>query len=250
VIANSQHGTMVGVAGKSKACHDCRRRRVKVRKRYQNLARSLAEQITSKCDFRKPGCLRCEKAGTKCFGYKRDSIFVNRTFHQPFTTASNIRQDEREKRMQAALESISPCGSLLRLLLYCRDPTYAPCELRAQAWAILKDLYLPKTIMAHDVRIGSTTPYSWLQAACELRGESKVLDQSLLAFCAIQVHISIGATSPDLGLQLYNDALEKLSEGLEASTKRATHDCLAAIVVLSTCEVCSFPIQEREYDTN
>ncbi|KAI2615538.1 hypothetical protein GGR54DRAFT_294123 [Hypoxylon sp. NC1633] len=43
---------MVGVAGRSKGCNTCRRRRVK-------------------CDEAKPQCFRCIKAGFECLGYER-----------------------------------------------------------------------------------------------------------------------------------------------------------------------------------
>lgn len=43
---------MVGVAGRSKGCNTCRRRRVK-------------------CDEAKPQCYRCVKAGFECLGYER-----------------------------------------------------------------------------------------------------------------------------------------------------------------------------------
>ncbi|KAI0181208.1 hypothetical protein GGR52DRAFT_23480 [Hypoxylon sp. FL1284] len=43
---------MVGVAGRSKGCNTCRRRRVK-------------------CDEAKPQCQRCTKAGFECLGYER-----------------------------------------------------------------------------------------------------------------------------------------------------------------------------------
>ncbi|KUJ10559.1 uncharacterized protein LY89DRAFT_740268 [Mollisia scopiformis] len=51
---------MVGVPGKSKGCHTCRRRRVK-------------------CDLGQPNCARCTKIGKVCEGYERGLVFLNRT---------------------------------------------------------------------------------------------------------------------------------------------------------------------------
>ncbi|KAF2869977.1 hypothetical protein BDV95DRAFT_620481 [Massariosphaeria phaeospora] len=49
---------MVGVAGKSKGCVTCKKRRIK-------------------CDEGKPRCRKCDKSGYACGGYKTDLQFVN-----------------------------------------------------------------------------------------------------------------------------------------------------------------------------
>lgn len=68
--------------------------------------------------------------------------------------------------------------------------------------------------------------------------ESDALDQSLLAFCAIQIHIAEPDTiSLDTALQSYNQALNVLVKKLIYATEQRKEETLAAIVVLSTCEV-------------
>ncbi|KAI9737232.1 MAG: hypothetical protein M1818_005764 [Claussenomyces sp. TS43310] len=51
---------MVGVPGRSKGCHTCRRRKVK-------------------CDLQRPECERCARSSILCDGYSRFPVFLNRT---------------------------------------------------------------------------------------------------------------------------------------------------------------------------
>jgi hypothetical protein len=81
-------------------------------------------------------------------------------------------------------------------------------------------------------------PDSWVSAACQLRLESTVLDQSLLAFCAAQIYIAEPWSIPrDLALELYSEALAELVRNLGNVHEQRKYETLAAIVVLSTCEV-------------
>lgn len=51
---------MVGVPGRSKACITCRKRK-------------------KGCDYQRPSCTQCAKAGVQCGGYERERIFVHST---------------------------------------------------------------------------------------------------------------------------------------------------------------------------
>ncbi|QGI82560.1 hypothetical protein CEK25_009289 [Fusarium fujikuroi] len=61
---------MVGVPGRSKACHTCKSRK---------LGSCICLLICSKCDQLRPWCRRCTRAGLSCGGYDRYPIFVNST---------------------------------------------------------------------------------------------------------------------------------------------------------------------------
>lgn len=66
-----------------------------------------------------------------------------------------------------------------------------------------------------------------------------MLDQSLFAFCVTQVAITkAGNASIDEALHAYNDALQKLLLDIEDDSAGESDEILAAISVLSTCEVC------------
>lgn len=64
------------------------------------------------------------------------------------------------------------------------------------------------------------------------------LDNSLLAFCAIQIRLSGKASfSYHETVRLYNHALSKTITILDSPRVANSDEVLAAIVILSTCEV-------------
>jgi len=77
-----------------------------------------------------------------------------------------------------------------------------------------------------------------MQAACELEGQSEALDYALYAFCSIQVHITdkSGETTIQDVWKSYNDAIQRLRTSVEEPALQSD-ETLAAIAVLSTCEV-------------
>ncbi|KAJ6437388.1 ebs-bah-phd domain-containing protein [Purpureocillium lavendulum] len=231
---------MVGIAGKSKACLDCKRRRVK-------------------CDLTAPACLRCAKAGIACRGYNTRTLWVNRTPAQPGTTALSVIAEAREQQLQQRQAS-----RWLHLLRQLRSQLTPPssssspssslpsspgsssaqhdtARFRAQALLLLQGIYLPQPhITEGGGNSGSDpTPFSWPVAVCGMPGASEALDHALLAFCAIQVRVSGEArVSYDDAVRLYNDALGKVIRAL--GRDESDDETLAAIVVLSTCELFVF----------
>ncbi|UNI25005.1 hypothetical protein JDV02_010715 [Purpureocillium takamizusanense] len=205
---------MVGIAGKSKACLDCKRRRVK-------------------CDFTAPLCLRCAKAGIRCRGYERPTIWVNRTPAQPDTTA--LAAIARVRPPRGSCASSRWLHSLCQMRLQLSGAAYDITQVRAQALILLQDIYLPQPHVMEDS--GDPTPFSWPKAVCGMTGPSDALDHALLALCAIQVRLS-GETSIsyDETVRLYNHALGKVIHDLGSNND----ETLAAIVVLSTCELFVF----------
>jgi hypothetical protein len=80
--------------------------------------------------------------------------------------------------------------------------------------------------------------------------ESENLDQSLLAFCAVQIYIAEPWSIPlDLALRLYSEALPGLIQILGHPHEQARDETLATIVVLSTCEVWRRPSLMKELRT-
>jgi hypothetical protein len=109
---------------------------------------------------------------------------------------------------------------------------------RLCAWEILEHLYLPHE-PTHDIDLAATSCYSWVHAVCHLCLESNVLDRSLLAFCAVQIHIAEPhSISRECAVDLYSEAVQELIQNLEYSHERDKAETLGAILALSTCEVC------------
>jgi hypothetical protein len=167
-------------------------------------------------------------------------LFVNRTLAAPSTTALSAIASNASQRPSKAPKRTAQDWLLtlqqLKSEVSCRSCPLT--EFRSHTWTLLKELYLPRTRTLDGLNGVSSPAYSWLQAVCEMRGRSDALDHSLLAFCAIQVHtVKTGRASTDEGLQLYNHALQELLKDLEDGIVRNNDETLAAIVVLSTCEV-------------
>lgn len=107
-------------------------------------------------------------------------------------------------------------------------------EFRQYALEVLEDTYLPKTLSAES-RQGS---FSWVYGLPDLTRTSTLLDTSLLAFCLSQFIVTgNGNTSLYTCLGHYNVALQHLALDLDDPDRRLQEETLAAIVVLSTCEV-------------
>jgi hypothetical protein len=188
------------------------------------------------CDFGKPSCLTCKKAHISCQGYDKTSIFVNRTLARPSTTALTVisaRRQHGSKRICKLPSTLPERFEQLRSNM--SDLSCSPLVFRTQAWEILKKLYLPNAQFSAETNLPTTTPYSWVPVVCEMERESSVLDQALLAFCAIQINIAEPGSTP--ALRLYSEVLPKLARSIGYAHEREKDETLAAIVVLSTCEV-------------
>jgi len=184
--------------------------------------------------------MRCRKTGRACLGYERASIFVNRILSEFGTTAQAAIAEARSLELQF---SINHSSRLLRTFEQLQTSISAPQvpfsgAFRLRAWDILRELYLPHTQSSEECDITATSCYSWVHAVCHLVPKSHVLDQALLAFCAIQVYLAEPWSISEVQAQiLYSEAVQKLIEILGKSDVERGDDTLAAIVVLSTCEV-------------
>ena len=181
------------------------------------------------CDLTAPLCLRCAKAGIQCRGYEKPIIWVNRTPAQRDITALSVITHARVPRGACASRWLDLLDQIRYQL---SGAAYDTAQFRARALILLQGIYLPQPHVMEDSV--DPTPFSWPKAVCGMAASSEALDHALLAFCAIQVRLS-GETgiSNDETVQLYNTALGKVIRDVA----RNNDETLAAIVVLSTCEV-------------
>ncbi|KAI2627719.1 hypothetical protein GGR54DRAFT_429189 [Hypoxylon sp. NC1633] len=215
---------MVGVAGKSKACNTCRIRRVK-------------------CDMRRPCCLKCINSKRPCGGYSRDVVFVNRTPTAPEITAPLVLS---ELRAQQHTKDIRPNPRIEADLHYLfAESPHNSHQFRKYAVELLEATYLPTRPVSSSSRpeIGEGS-FSWVYRLTDLAGPSKSLDTSLFAFCLAQLHVtSTGNASLYQCLDQYNTALQHLYSDLDNPEMRFREETLAAIIVLSTCELFVCPAE-------
>ncbi|KAI1772921.1 hypothetical protein F4818DRAFT_443804 [Hypoxylon cercidicola] len=178
--------------------------------------------------MRRPVCRKCIKAKRTCTGYDRDFIFVNRTPSSSSATATSVLAERRARRQAADPGSEAD-------LHYLFSESWHNCgEFRRYALKLLEATYLPKLHVSER--------FSWAYCLPDLLKPSKSLDTSLFAFCLSQLHVT-GAGSASLYqcLDQYNTALRYLYADLDDEGRRSQEETLAAIIVLSTCELFIYP---------
>ncbi|KAF5723275.1 hypothetical protein FMUND_2020 [Fusarium mundagurra] len=211
---------MVGVS-RSKACADCKRRRVK-------------------CDLTSPRCQRCTKAGIICRGVRNQpTLWVHRTPTQPNVSALSVIQSQQQANWLSLLQR-------MRCQINSKEAYDVP-TFRSQALAIAVSIYFPQGRYTTSEEDHSSTPSSWLKAVCNMEGPSEALDHSLVAFVAIQIRLSgEEGVSYDEAIELYNHALSKVIHVLDCPCIIGNNDeSIAAIVILSTCEVIQALAQKK-----
>ncbi|RBQ98839.1 hypothetical protein FVER53590_10694 [Fusarium verticillioides] len=179
---------MVGVS-KSKACADCKRRRVK-------------------CDLTSPRCQRCTKAGIICRGVRNQpTLWVHRTPTQLNVSALSVIQSQQQTNWLSLLQRMR-CQISSKAI-------YDVSTFRSQAFSVAVSIYFPQGRYTTSEEDHSSTPSSWLKAVCKMEGPSEALDYSLVAFVAIQIRLSgeVGV-SYDEAIELYNHALSKVIQAL------------------------------------
>jgi hypothetical protein len=212
---------MVGVAGKSKACNDCKRRRVK-------------------CGLERPGCARCASADIRCSGYDQQMYFINKTLADPFVSAPAVLARCRPSNLNGPKKR-SIQDELDGLIGLARASTTSPSRFRLGTFGLLQKLYLPQPTVT-DSNPSRAAPFTWFRAVCELDDFCPVLDHALIAFCTIQVYVTnTGSASHEQGIGAYNTTLGYLSNALYRKADTRLDYILASIVVLSTCELFLFP---------
>ncbi|KAL6912639.1 hypothetical protein FSST1_010399 [Fusarium sambucinum] len=212
---------MVGVAGKSKACHNCKKRRVK-------------------CDLGQPGCLRCAKAGLTCKGYSRNEvIFVNRTSRNLSTTVQDATGTNKFSNDRVSLEGdvnvVSEYQAMSRMI---ESSSYSTSIFRLAALTISQVLYLPQLKTNNSLTSPDVSAVLWFESICKLQDPDLLLDISLLAFSAAQLHATgYHTVSLDNAIRIYSDGLVKLSVALQQVDYKTPIYLIASIINLSTCEL-------------
>ena len=199
---------MVGVAGKSKGCATCRRRKIG-------------------CDLRKPSCQRCLSSGKLCEGYEKYPVFVIRT-------ANGL--EKRRRLEEVKLDTVKP-----RHFDRYRSPDN-PVHIRnvqphdaAKTWFVswFWEAYTPVSMKGFS---GCIRP-GWLQYFIA-RNNPHALDQAILAISLTAFGRTTG-TIPvyQQGRRLYTRALQMLQMSLQNQDLVFSDEILAAVYLLMTYEV-------------
>ncbi|KAH8601141.1 hypothetical protein B0O99DRAFT_249659 [Bisporella sp. PMI_857] len=218
---------MVGIPGKSKGCHTCRRRKIR-------------------CDLQKPDCARCIQSGRECEGYVRGAVFLNRTV-KGWEKRERLEEVQPRKKSSSSPQSVgniknepSPSTSQrgsqsppIQPSAVSQPPIENP-DLRKYIFQnLFLESYLPKSPKA-----GSGLAGAWLFEAIRLNRRNTSLEYSLHALCLTRVGRILG--HQDLikrGTAAYGFALRALHRALENSKLAAKDETLATCLILSIYEL-------------
>ncbi|KAK4196038.1 hypothetical protein QBC40DRAFT_184438 [Triangularia verruculosa] len=214
---------MVGVPGRSKACHTCRRRR-------------------KGCDLERPSCGQCSRLGLQCDGYERRTMFI----HADPTTAgtskkSTITTTLARKPLLVNGTASYPVGEARSTV------TLLPTSLTSSAYkcnyvALFWEMYDPHSDLERDLDNALSTT-AWLAGVHSDKSyhNSPLLQTSFLAFCLGSVGHRLGQKPLiENGMNAYNEALRGLSKSIaaQACRNRVPDDATVATTrILSLYEV-------------
>lgn len=219
---------MVGVAGRSKGCATCRKRKIG-------------------CGLQEPQCVQCVRSKRICGGYQRDRIFINHSACEgneaspllvafnaaaPTRTIETCTTDQKTKLIEAE-HSLSRKTDLCSLVLqdFCPLAFY-----RQQLIGIFLEYHLV------EKRRGSTETKSWFALLSQLPSPIIALDRSLLAICTARLgHIHDDDVLVKKSLAMYAAGLGDLQKALYDPALMYSDQTLGACMALALYELMECP---------
>jgi len=240
---------MVGVAGKSPACHNCRRRRVKAcfhTSRTHSVAAGLTGE--AQCSGEKPGCRNCIRAKLLCTGYQRERVFV-------FSKHSDPESAPGEDKAVSISKANEPAGrpgvsgpALRRAPVSTVRPVpTVPLAIsgrhayRQQLLGRYLCHYLPAEVVEHGGR-PNTKQRNWLLYIPDLPDMSPALEAAVLASCAAKLgHMDRHRGLERESVSQYNKSLAELQKALRHPALRFQDQTLTACLALLMFEFSECP---------
>ncbi|EXJ84468.1 hypothetical protein A1O3_05136 [Capronia epimyces CBS 606.96] len=216
---------MVGVAGKSKGCNTCRKRKVH-------------------CDGEKPSCARCQKGNRVCGGYQRERHFKNLsaldrdallTRTQPLASLTDLRTITT-----GSAYDITPCRTPETDDSVTSKSQKLQCTRRALSLSELFDNFLDNYIPTEaELQNGHKVQVSWLQAIdpSQVPLNDASLDLAILALSLVCLGRKYGDERLRYeGTANYGRVLHRLQDILSHHSLLLEEQTLASCMVLSTFE--------------
>ncbi|PKS08021.1 hypothetical protein jhhlp_006633 [Lomentospora prolificans] len=235
---------MVGVPGRSKACHTCRRRRIK-------------------CGAELPGCHNCAKSNRICTGYQRKHTFilsqdmvVGDGAASPHTKSSVEDEDNSgmvmvsrwrvdSNRTQAAIrtkaqEKLCPESALLPRTTALPATVPTRNAFRDGFFSLLVQTNLPANNSVYCLVGGHR--YNWLLQVLDLPSLSPALENALLAVCTAQLGRRADRTElVRQALKLYTEGMAQCRREILNPSTRKSEQTLAACMALLLYEIIECP---------
>jgi hypothetical protein len=226
---------MVGVPGRSKACVNCRARKLKVSD-TTDFRLNVTDDILCKCGLEKPYCARCTRNGRACGGYERPRIFVHRLQKSGTPT-------------QTTSPSPSPAAvsrTPHRWRFYVPPPEDNPVpipkspDLKIHEQRQLIARFINDFCPSLDPPLNACerVHHYWVYVLPHIHGTADLLDRAILALSAA----FLGKTTGDVHLQklclvMYGYAVNDLSKAMSVVKFCPNDAVLAAIMCLGMSEV-------------
>ncbi|RFU30305.1 hypothetical protein B7463_g6005, partial [Scytalidium lignicola] len=228
---------MVGVPGRSKACHTCRQRRIA-------------------CGLERPQCSQCVKSNRVCAGYQRERVFIlnhesteqalkSHAQAQSQILGNHARNGPGTGKTKGASEKAEECVPAKSRE---KTPPSSP-QLLGQIvpHAVFRQQLLNEFLYNHvheDFRRGhpddGMTP--WFMLLVDQPLMTKALEGSILAVCTARIgRIHNDTALINESLKLYGLGLRELQKALWNPKLMYDDETLAACMALSTYEVMECP---------
>ncbi|KAJ5645727.1 hypothetical protein N7507_011738 [Penicillium longicatenatum] len=208
---------MVGVAGKSKGCNTCRKRKIA-------------------CDQQKPACNRCTRSNRVCGGYEKDRVFV---LVQPAVEKTHIYlKPSSDPQTEDSPESSTPDSSPPATEIH-RQLIHGSIERHNLVQAFLSNCFPSQWV--------TTSPRSWIPLLAELPTKAKTLEISAAAVAASAIGNMFHM--PGLvktGHKYYTQGLRQLQRALHDPLLMREDETLAACMALSLYEALECPTAGSE----
>ncbi|KAG0651556.1 Aspercryptin biosynthesis cluster-specific transcription regulator atnN [Hyphodiscus hymeniophilus] len=229
---------MVGIPGKSKGCHTCRRRKIKL-------------IIVLQCDLEEPNCNRCRQSGRECEGYKRGAVFLNRTAQG---LEKRKRLEEAQPRQDTSPITVSPQSDVkshsTTPIIEDTNPdwktggsTYPvqPVVVHVNTQSVMKKklqgVFL-ETYLPANPNDGTALYREWLCEVVNLNNPGKLLEYSLHALCITRAgRLDNNQALVFQGSAAYGFALRELQKALLSPRLATKDETLAACYLLSMYEL-------------
>ncbi|OGM48028.1 hypothetical protein ABOM_002741 [Aspergillus bombycis] len=221
---------MVGVAGKSKGCNTCRKRKVA-------------------CDQERPACARCTRSNRVCGGYERERVFV---LVQPaaekkhiFLKPHSLEVSSHSKVLQNGSEALELLPASTRVRSH--EAFYSFAE-RGMAYVAMQNRNERHSLIqaflstCFPAQHPPSTSRSWISLLGELPTGGNALDLSSAAIAASVIGRSFqNNTLIRESLKLYTQGLQQLQRALWDPNLMREDGTLAACMALSLYEALECP---------
>lgn len=224
---------MVGVGGRSKACDNCRRRRVKCgrssRYHQHRVEKSKSNKCSQTIDETRPVCLRCVKAKLKCDGPRSMTIIQ---FHSGQQQERHVPTRDLEKHSGQHFSDASNSMTVTSDRFHFSRLQYSTGKTLIFNMKPEEDCVFMAYTRNHILH-GQEPDHPNFSAPDMSLTEKCLLALSTTYFGEEHGHSAL----VHRGLRRYSDALSELNSALSDPNQCRTNDVLESVIVMSLFEV-------------